>query len=52
MIGCAGYLAAVFAKSLSPGFESSLAPYLVWPAGLAEISFLAWLLVRGAKVDA
>jgi len=51
MIGCGGYLAGLFVARLAPGSESSLAAYLVWPAGLAEISFLLWLLVKGAKVQ-
>ena len=41
MMGCGGYLGALVAPSL--------AEVLAWPAGLAEISFLLWLLVRGAK---
>ena len=50
MIGCFGYLADLVAVSISPGLESSLSPYLALPAGLAEISFTLWLLVKGAKV--
>jgi hypothetical protein len=51
MIGCFGYLADVVAVSISPGLESSLSPYLTLPAGLAEISFMLWLLVKGATVQ-
>lgn len=51
MIGCFGYLGDVVAVGLSPGFESSPSPYLGLPAGLAEIAFLLWLLVKGAKVQ-
>jgi hypothetical protein len=51
MIGCFGYLADLVATYLSPGFESSLSPYLLLPAALAEISVLLWLLVKGANVE-
>jgi hypothetical protein len=51
MIGCLGYLADFVAIYTSPGFESSLSPYLALPAGLAEIAFLVWLLAMGAKVS-
>lgn len=51
MVGCFSYLADLVAIYLSPSFESSLSGYLVLPAALAEISFLLWLLVKGAKVD-
>lgn len=49
MIGCFGYLADLVVVSLSPDLESNLSPYLALPAGLAEILFLLWLLVKGAK---
>lgn len=49
MIGCGGYLAGVAATYLSPGFESPLAPFLALPAGLAEVLFLLWMLVMGAR---
>lgn len=49
MIGCFGYLGDLVAISFSPGLESSLSPYLGLPAGLAEIAFLLWLLVKGAR---
>jgi hypothetical protein len=50
MIGCFGYLADLVAVSSSPDLESSLSPYLALPAGLAEIAFMLWLLVKGATV--
>jgi hypothetical protein len=50
MIGSGGYLADLVAIHLSPGFESSLSQWLVLPAALAEILFLLWLLILGAKV--
>jgi hypothetical protein len=50
MIGCGGYLAGLVATALPPDLASSLAPYLALPAGLAEVLFLFWLLVKGANV--
>jgi hypothetical protein len=50
MIGCFGYLADLVAVFSSPGLESSLSPFLALPAGLAEIAFMLWLLVKGATV--
>jgi len=50
MVGSFGYLASFVSTVASPGFESGLAPLFAWPAGIAEIAFLAWLLVKGAKV--
>lgn len=50
MIGCVGYLADLVAIYVSPGFESSVSLYLALLAGIAETSFLLWLIVKGAKV--
>ena len=52
MVGCFGYLTSFATTVAAPGFESSLAALFAWPAGLAEIAFLAWLLVKGARVPA
>lgn len=49
-LGCVGYLADVVASIASRGFTSSLTPFLAFPAGLAEIAFLLWLLVKGASL--
>lgn len=51
MVGCFAYLAELAATYMSPGFETGSAIYLVIPAAVAEISFLLWLLVMGAKVE-
>jgi hypothetical protein len=51
IIGCAGYLADDVAIYLSPGFTSGLSAPLGTLAGLAEVLFLLWLIVRGAKVS-
>lgn len=51
MLGCFGYVADVVVVSMSPGFESRLSAFLALPAGLGEIAFLLWLLVKGVRVD-
>ena len=51
MIGCGGYLGGVVASYLSPTLDSSTATYFGLVGGLAELGFLLWLLVFGAKVD-
>ncbi|HYU62872.1 MAG TPA: DUF4386 domain-containing protein [Verrucomicrobiae bacterium] len=49
MIGSGGYVAGVVATYLSPGFESSLAFYFGIAGGLAELTFLVWLLIAGVN---
>jgi hypothetical protein len=51
MLGCAAYLADIVAIYSAPGFESHLSVYFGSVAGLAEVSFLLWLLVKGARED-
>ena len=50
MVGTVGYLTDVVVTVLSSRFESSLSLYLTMPSGLAEMAFLLWLLIRGARV--
>lgn len=53
VIGGFGYLASAALTMLSPGFDPGIASTLVAiPAGIAEVGFLLWLLVRGANVPA
>jgi hypothetical protein len=47
---CGGYLVDVAGIYLSPGFAWSLSAYPATLAGLAELPFLLWLLIVGAKV--
>jgi hypothetical protein len=49
VIGSFAYLASFAIDMVSPGFSSSLAVLVAMPAALAEVSFLLWLLVRGAN---
>ena len=46
MVGCFGYLTDAFVASLYP----SVGLIFRLMAGIAEISFLLWLLIMGAKV--
>ncbi len=51
VVGAVSYVASFGATVLSPGFvESDLGLFLALPAALAEVSFILWLLVRGANV--
>ena len=50
MVGCAGYLAGVVASYLSPTLQSSLATYFGLLGGVAELGFVLWLLLFGARV--
>jgi hypothetical protein len=50
-VGCAGYLAGVAVSFASPRFESSVATDFGLVGGLAEIAFLAWLLIKGAAAE-
>lgn len=47
MVGTVGDLANVTATFLSVDLTTSLTPVLATPSALAEISLLAWLVVRG-----
>jgi hypothetical protein len=52
MVGAFGYLASFGATVTSPGFgESDLSLYLAVPAGVAEVAFVLWLLIKGAKAE-
>jgi hypothetical protein len=42
-------VAGVVATYLSPGFDSSLAVYFGIAGGLAELTFLLWLLIAGVS---
>ena len=51
IVGCAGYIAGVATSFAGAGFESSIANYLGLAGGLAELVFLAWLLIMGLDVS-
>jgi hypothetical protein len=49
MIGSASYLTELVAGFLFPGMGENALLLIAVPAALAEVSFLLWLLVKGAK---
>ncbi|MDP4511999.1 DUF4386 domain-containing protein [Nonomuraea turcica] len=49
MIGCFCYLVDLFAQFLAPDLAAALAPFVLTPPAVAEISMLLWLLIKGAK---
>jgi hypothetical protein len=51
-LGCFGYLAGVVVAYAAPGIGSSLPTAFGLIAGVGEISFLLWLLVKGARAEA
>ncbi len=51
MAGCGGYLIGVVVTFASPGFQSSVATTFGLLGGLAELLFLTWLLIKGAKTQ-
>jgi len=50
-IGGVGYSVNIFANVISPTFRAHLFPYIMLPAGLAEVSLTLWLLVIGVNVQ-
>lgn len=49
MIGCGGHLVDVFTRLLSPGFGADISPFALTLAAIAEISFIAWLLIKAVR---
>jgi hypothetical protein len=49
-IGCLGYLVDLFAQFLAPGIAGSIEAFVLAPAAVAEVSFVAWLLVKAVPV--
>jgi hypothetical protein len=49
-IGCLGYLIDTFAHFLAPGFAETVQWIVVAPAAVGELSFVAYLLVKGVRV--
>ncbi|MER5626651.1 DUF4386 domain-containing protein [Streptosporangium sp. NPDC002544] len=50
VIGCFGHLVDVFARFLAPGFGADISLFALTPAAVAELSFIAWLLVKAVRV--
>ena len=49
-IGGLGYIANIFATAMPKSAEAHLFPYIMLPAGLAEIALTLWLIIRGVNV--
>jgi hypothetical protein len=49
-IGGLGYLANIFATAIPPELAARLFPYVMLPAGLAELALSLWLLIVGVNV--
>jgi hypothetical protein len=49
-VGGLGYVANIFTKVIPISVEVHLFPYIMLPAGVAEIALTLWLLVRGLNV--
>ncbi len=52
IIGCVGYLADLFARLLAPDLGARIGGFVGVPGAVAELSFLAWLLVKAVRVPA
>lgn len=50
MIGGVGYLANIFAAVIPPALAARLFPYIMLPAGVAELLLAMWLIVVGVNV--
>lgn len=50
VIGCFGHLVDVFARFLAPDFGANISPFAMTPAAVAELSFIAWLLVKAVRL--
>jgi hypothetical protein len=47
--GGAGYLVNILVHVLSPDIRAALFPYLMLPAGIAELLLALWLIVFGVN---
>jgi len=50
VVACLGYLVDLFAYFLAPGIEGSVLPFSAAAGAIGELAFMAWLLVKGARV--
>ncbi|WP_238162063.1 hypothetical protein [Micromonospora endolithica] len=40
----------MFARFLAPDLGAEISPFAMTPAAVAELSFIAWLLVRAVRI--
>lgn len=50
MMGGVGYLSNIFVGAIPPIIQVRLFPYIMLPAGIAEISLTLWLMIVGVNV--
>lgn len=50
MIGCLGHLVDVFARLLAPDFGAAISPFAMTLPAVAELAFIAWLLVKAVRI--
>jgi hypothetical protein len=50
VVGCFGYLIDTFAQFLAPSVADGIEAFVLLPAAIGELAFVAWLLVRGVRV--
>jgi Domain of unknown function (DUF4386) len=49
-LGGVGYVANIFVTTIPPNIQVHLFPYIMLPAGIAEISLTLWLIIVGVNV--
>ena len=49
--GCFGYLIDTFATFLAPSFADAIEAIVLAPAAIGELSFVAYLLIKGVRVQ-
>jgi Domain of unknown function (DUF4386) len=50
IVGCFGYLVDLFVQFLVPGIAEGIELFVLAPAAVGELAFIAWLLVKGVPV--
>jgi len=50
IVGCVGYLADTLAQLLAPSVADGIESFVLAPAAIGELGFVAWLLVKGVPV--
>ena len=49
-IGGFGYVANIFANAIPIAIAKQIFPYIMYPAGLAELALSLWLIVFGVNI--
>jgi Domain of unknown function (DUF4386) len=48
-VGCLGYVTDLLVHFLAPGAGAGISPFVLAPAAVGELLFVAWLLVKGVR---